>query len=163
MDSILLLLTRMWWVNKVVLIGFRQRLHPETESIILAVQDQVIATRVIESKVMRKSIPSLLQSLWYSWGNNCAPFGSLPYTCRYSILASLQFFAAVIHWHLMRFYSFQSCRISWYGHRPLSVIESPTTDILWDLRLATNCSHPSNFPDTMLYDFYQQEIYFIEI
>ena len=66
MDSILLLLTRMWWVNKVVLIGFRQRLHPETESIILAVQDQVIATRVIESKVMRKSIPSLLQSLWYS-------------------------------------------------------------------------------------------------
>ena len=60
MASILLFLTKMWWVNKVVLIGFRQHLHSETESIILAVQDQVIATRVIESKVIA------VKSLWYS-------------------------------------------------------------------------------------------------
>ena len=36
----------------------RQYLHSKTESTVLAVQDQVIATRVIEIKVMHKSIPS---------------------------------------------------------------------------------------------------------
>ena len=35
-------------------------LHSEIESTILAVQDQVLATRVIEAKVMHKSIPSLM-------------------------------------------------------------------------------------------------------
>jgi len=38
----------------------KQHLHSETESTLLAIQDQVIATRVIESKVMHKLIPSLL-------------------------------------------------------------------------------------------------------
>ena len=37
----------------------KQHLHSETESTILAIQDQVIATHVIESKVMHKSVPSL--------------------------------------------------------------------------------------------------------
>ena len=38
----------------------RQHFHSETELTILAVQDQVIATHVIEAKVMHKSIPSLM-------------------------------------------------------------------------------------------------------
>ena len=38
----------------------RQHLHSETEYTILAVQDQVIATWVIEAEVMHKSIPSLM-------------------------------------------------------------------------------------------------------
>ena len=38
----------------------RQHLHSETEYTILAVQDQVTAIRVMEAKVMHKSIPSLM-------------------------------------------------------------------------------------------------------
>ena len=66
--------------------------------------------------------------------------------------------AAVIHWHLMRFYSFQSCSRSWYSPKPPPVIESSSAKILWDFRLVTNHNHPSNRPDIKLYDFCQQEI-----
>ena len=38
----------------------QQHLHLEFESTVLAIQDQVIATRVYEAKIMNKSIPSLL-------------------------------------------------------------------------------------------------------
>ena len=47
-----------WWRNK-SFVWLKQHLHSETESIILAIQNQVIATRVIESKIMHKSVPSL--------------------------------------------------------------------------------------------------------
>ena len=63
----------------------------------------------------------------------------------------------------MRFCSFQSCSRSWYSHKPPSVIESPTAKILWNFRLVTTINHPSNHPDIVLYDFRQQQIFFIEI
>ena len=68
--------------------------------------------------------------------------------------------AAVIHRHLMRFYSFQTCSRAWYSHKPPPVIESPTAKILWDFRLVRNFKHLSNRPDTVLYDFRQ---FFIKI
>ena len=43
------------------------------------------------------------------------------------------------------------------------MIESPTAKILWDFRLVTTINHPSNCPDIVLYDFCQQQIFFIEI
>ena len=63
----------------------------------------------------------------------------------------------------MKFYSFQSCGRSWYSHKPPPVIESSIAKILWDFRLVTTHNHPSNRPDIVLYDFHQQEIFFIEI
>ena len=69
---------------------------------------------------------------------------------------------AVIHWHLMRFFSFWPCSRSWYSHKPPPVIES-TAKILWDFRLVSTLNHPSNCPDIVIYDFCQQEILFIEI
>ena len=40
-----------YWLNN--------HLHSETESTILAIQDQVIATRLIEARIMKKYIPSV--------------------------------------------------------------------------------------------------------
>ena len=48
-------------------------------------------------------------------------------------------------------------------HKPPPVIESSIAKILWDFRLVTTHNHPSNRPDIVLYDFHQQEIFFIEI
>ena len=59
--------------------------------------------------------------------------------------------AAVIHWHLMRFYSFQSRSRSWYSHKPPLVIESPTAKILWDFRLVSTLNHASKYIILTLY------------
>ena len=139
-------------------------LHSETESNILAVQDQVLATRVIEAKVMHKSIPSLMCRICGTSEETivhllaaCPILATTAYLHRHNLVA------AMIHWHLMRFYSFQSCSRSWYSHKPPPVIESSIAKILWDFRLVTTHNHPSNRPDIVLYDFHQQEIFFIEI
>ena len=42
-------------------VWLRQYLHFETESSVVAIQNQVIATGVIESKVMYKSVPSIMR------------------------------------------------------------------------------------------------------
>ena len=63
----------------------------------------------------------------------------------------------------MRFYDFQAYSKSWYCHKPLPVTESPTEKISWDFSLVTNYHHSSNCPDILLYDFCQQQIFFVEI
>ena len=142
----------------------RRHLHSETESTVLAVQDQVIATRVIEAKVMHKFIPSLMCRVCGTAEETivhllaaCPILATTAYLHRHNLVA------AVIHWHLMRFYSFQSCSRLWYSHKPSPVIESSSAKILWDFRLATSHNHPSSHPDIVLYDFRQQEIFFVEI
>ena len=86
------------------------------------------------------------------------PSQHLPRTIAYLLYHNLD-----ADWHLVTFYSFQSCSRSWYSHKPPPVIESLTAKILWDFRLVPNFNHPCNHPDIVLYDFNQQEIFFIEI
>ena len=113
---------------------------------------------------MHKSIPSLMCRVCGTAEETivhllaaCHILATTAYLHRHNLVA------AVIHWHLMRFYSFQSCSRSWYSHKPPPVIESSSAKILWDFILATSHNHPSNRHDIVLYDFRQQEIFFIEI
>ena len=142
----------------------KQHLHSETESTVLAIQDQVIATRVIESKVMHKPIPSLL----------CRECGTAEETIVHLLaacpsLATTEYFyrhnlvAAVIHWHLMKVYSFPISGRSWCTHKPPPVLETSAAKILWDFGLTTHQKHASNRPDIVLFDYKSHEILFIEI
>ena len=113
---------------------------------------------------MHKSIPSLMCRICGTVEETivhllaaCPTLATSVYLHRHNLVA------AVIYWHLMRYYSFQSCSRSLYSHKFPPVIESPTAKILWDFRLARISSHQSNRPDIVLYDFHQKEIFFIEI
>ena len=130
----------------------------------MPVQDQVIATQVIDTKVMHKSIPSLICRVCGSAEETIVhPLVARPTLATTAYLHCHNLITTVIHWHLMRLYSFQLCTRSWYSHKPLPVIESPTVKILWDIKLVTTLNHPSNHPDIVLYDFSKQELFFIEI
>ena len=113
---------------------------------------------------MHKSIPSLICRVCGSAEETmvhllavCPTLATTAYLHHHNLIA------AVIHWHLMRLYSFQLCSRSWYSHKPSPVIKSPTAKILWDFKLVTTLNDPSNHPDIVLYDFHQQEIFFVEI
>ena len=105
---------------------------------------------------MNKSIPSLMCRICGTTEETIVHLlAACPILATTAYLHCHNLVTAVIHWHLIRFYSFQSCSRSWYSHKPLPVIKSSTAKILWDFRLVTNFNHPSNRPDIVLYDFHR--------
>ena len=100
-------------------VWLKQHLHSETESTIFVIQNQVIAIRVIEAKIMHKSVASL----------NCRLCGKVeeivmhllsacPVLTPTAYLHCHNLIAAAVHWHLMRSYSFSRVSQSWCSHRP---------------------------------------------
>ena len=71
--------------------------------------------------------------------------------------------AMVVHWHLMKVYSFPTVSQSWCSHRPPPVFESSVAKILWDFSLHTVHNHSCNCPDIVLFDYQRKQIYFIEV
>ena len=142
----------------------RQHLRSETESSIIAIQNQVIATRVVESRVMHKSVPSILCRLCHEAEETivhllsaCSRLVLTAYLHRHNLVA------AVVHWHLMKVYSFPMVSQSWCSHKPPPVLESSVAKILWDFSLQTAHNHGGNRPDIVLFAYQQRQIYFIEI
>ena len=108
----------------------QQHLHSESESIIFAIQDQMIATRVYEAKIMNKKVSSL----------KCRVCGQVEETIVHllpacpALVASVYLYrhnlvAAVIHWHLSKIYSFPVRATSWFTHKPQPIIETTTAKL----------------------------------
>jgi len=145
-------------------VWLKQHLHSETESTIIAVQNQVLATRVIEARVMHKSVPSLgcrlcgqVEETIVHLLSACPVLAPTAYLHRHNLVAS------VVHLHLMNTYSFVGADQSWCSHKPPPVLESSTAKILWDFTLHTDHHHSSNRPDIVLFEYCEKRIYFIEI
>ena len=147
----------MYWLH--------QHLHSESESTLCAVQDQVIAMRVYEAKIMQKGIPNIL----------CRVCGQLEETivhflCACSALAPTLYLyrhnlvAKVLHWHLLKIYSLPLSSQSWYLHLlPLPVSENSVAKLLWDFGLVTESHDPSNRPDVVLFDYEKSVIQCFEV
>ena len=116
---------------------------------------------------MHKSVPSLLcrvcgiaEETIVHLLAGCPLLATTEYFYRHNLMA------AVIHWHLMKVYSFQTSGRSWCTHKPPPVLESSAAKILWDFGLTTHQKHASNRPDIkyiVLFDYWSCEILFIEI
>jgi len=142
----------------------KSHVHSESESTILAIQDQAISTRVIQAKIMKLNIPSVMCRLCREHEESvvhllaaCPSLAATAYLYRHNLVAG------VVHWHLMRVYGFPLCSTSWLTHRPPTVVKSSTVKILWDFSLQSASHHLSNHPDIVLFDYDQKKIYFVEI
>ena len=142
----------------------QQHLHSESESTVIAIQDQVIATRVYEAKIMNKSIPSLLcrvcgqaEETILHLLSSCPSLAVSTYLYRHNLVAS------VLHWHLSKMYSFPLRATSWFTHKPQPVVENSNAKLLWDFSLVSASHHPSNRPDIVLFDYQNKKILFIEV
>ena len=142
----------------------KSHLHSELESTILAIQDQVVAARLIEAKIMKKHLPSLMCRLC---GESEETIAHL--LTAYSSLVANEYLyqhnlvPGVIHWHLIKVYGLTVGSGSWLTHKPPPLIETAFMKILWDFGLSSIRSHPSNCPDIVLFDYSMKKIYFIEV
>ena len=142
----------------------QQHLHSESESTVIAIQDQVIATRVYEAKIMNKSIPSLLCRVCGQAEETILHLlSSCPSLAVFTYLYCHNLVASVLHWHLSKMYSFPLRATSWFTHKPQPVVENSNAKLLWDFSLVSASHHPSNRPDIVLFDYQHKKILFIEV
>ena len=142
----------------------QQHLHSESESTVCAIQDQVIATRVYEVKIMGKRLPSLMcrvcgqaEETIIHLLSSCPSLAPTAYLYRHNLVAS------VLHWHLSKIYSLPLRSTSWFTHKPMPVVENSAAKLLWDFSLISPSHHPSNRPDIVLFDYQKKHISFVEV
>ena len=120
-------------------------LHSETVSTVRAIQDQVIATRVIQAKILHMSVPTTVCRVCGQAEETivhllaaCPVLTLTAYLYRHNLVA------AVLHWHLSKVYSLPIVSKSWYSHHPPPVVESCNVKLLWDFSLVTDYTHTAN-------------------
>ena len=142
----------------------KSHVHSESESTILAIQNQAITTTVLQFKIMKMSIPSIMCRLCGEHEESvvhllaaCPSLAATAYLYRHNLVAG------VVHWHLMRLHGFLPGSSCWFTHRPPAVVESSAVKILWDFSLQSASHHLSNRPDIVSFDYDLKKIYFIEV
>ena len=128
-----------------------QYLHSESESTILAIQDQVLHTRVYEAKIMKQAVPSLMCRLCSQKEETiqhllagCSTLAATSYVSRHNLVAR------VLHWHLSHTFGLPAA-ISWFSHHPVPVVENSRVKILWDFGMHTVSPIACNRPDLTVF------------
>ena len=139
-------------------------LHSESESTIMAVQDQVLCTRVYQAKVMRCSVPTLMCRFCHAKEETlqhllagCETLAPTKYLYRHNMIAR------VVHWHLCTVFHIHLTATSWHDHHPLPVAENNRIKLLWDFGMTTDFPLCHNRPDIVVFLKQDCRILFLEI
>ena len=141
-----------------------QDLKKETESLIIAAQDQAIRTNYIKHRV-DKSTTSPLCRLCRSSSetidhilNGCPKLAQTEYKMRHDKVA------AAIHWSLCNRFGFQTSKTcKWYEHRAEKVIENDAVKILWDFHVQTDKKIEHCRLDILILKKHEKEAILIDI
>ena len=126
-------------------------LTPETESVLVAAQEQTLATNYVRNSL---------------WKIKCSPLCRLckekPETIRHIISGCKQLVGTkytnrhdkvgkYIHWNLLKDRGIEVCR-NWFEHVPEKVTECGETTIMWDSPITTDKKVCANRPDITIHD-----------
>ena len=142
----------------------QQDLKKETESLIIAAQDQAIRTNYIKH-IVDKSIASPLCRLCRSSSetidhvlNGCPKLAQTEYKMSHDKVA------AAIHWSLCNRFGFpegKACK--WYEHRAEKVMENEAVKILWDFHVQTDKNIEHCRPDILIVNKCEKEAIIVDI
>ena len=136
-------------------------MYSETESTILAVQDQVLSTRVYAAKIMRLDVPTLMCRLCSQQEETIQHLlAGCPVLAPTRYLFCHNMVARLLHWHLCSTFGLPIAA-SWHSHEPLPVVENKQIKILWDFGIHMLAAIGSNHPDTVV--FFKGGILLLEV
>lgn len=141
------------------------QLQPETEGFIIAIQDQVIATRNYRKYIIKDRAQQTdtcrrchLQSETIEHiTNGCKILTGTEYTLRHD------FVARIIHQEIAKTYKFIQEEQPYYKYTPQSVFENDTIKLYWDRTIHTDKTVTCNRPDITLTLKKEKVTYLIEI
>jgi hypothetical protein len=140
----------------------RANLKGETESLIIAAQDQALNTRYHQKHILKQPVDSKCR-LCYKGEEHVSHIVS---GC--SMLVGKQYLerhnrvATYIHWQLLKQANFNVTE-KWYQHQPRSVEENDNMVIMWDFPIITDRTIYSNRPDIVYHDKNNKKCYLIDV
>ncbi|XP_031333846.1 uncharacterized protein LOC116163856 [Photinus pyralis] len=141
------------------------QIYPETEGFILAIQDNVIATRNYRKFIIKEAIESdtcrkchqTTENIDHITGS-CKLLAGTDYTERHNAAAK------IIHQELAHKHNLiQTKRVPYYTYLPDNVLENETHRLYWDRTIYTDKTVTSNRPDITLIDKVAKQTYIIDI
>ena len=126
-------------------------LKRETESVIVAAQNQSISTNLVKAKIgksLRDSLSRVCRKVGESIDHivsGCSKLAQNEYKRRHDNLVK------IVHWKLARKCNFEAGD-KWYEHEPESVLENEDYKILWDFSLQTDHVIEARRPDLVVVD-----------
>ena len=121
-------------------------LKAETEGLIIAAQDQSLATRLYHHRIIKDGTNPLCR-LCNKYDESidhilagCPELAKTEYIKRHNNAA------AYMHWKILQYYNIKTAD-KWYEHQPETVTENETVTILWDMQVHTDRTIKANKPD----------------
>ena len=134
----------------------------ETESLIIAAQDQAIATNIIKANIHKTvkdgkcricgKFDETIQHLIAA----CPVLAKVEYIDRHNKVASF------IHWKICQEYNIE-VSAKWYTHTVQTVIETAKIKLLWDMGITTDRTVVANRPDIIILHKDTKYAYMIDI
>jgi len=123
-----------------------------------------VATRVYESKIMKKNVPSILCRICGQAEETILQLlSACPVQAGTTYVHGHNLVAHAVHYHLCQHFLLPFTAKLWLSHNPLPVCENSTMKLPWDFHLQSGSNHASNRPDIVLFTYPQERIYFFEI
>ena len=124
-------------------------LKAETEGLIIAAQDQSLATRSYHHRIIKDGtdpqcrICGRYEETIDHIISGCPKLAKTEYIHRHNKTA------AYLHWKICREYNIKTAD-KWYEHQPNTVTENDEITILWDMPLQTDREISANRPDIII-------------
>ena len=140
----------------------RGDLKRETESLIIAAQDQALATNSIKKSIHKTTENDMCRLC----GKKVESVTHIVSACQ--MLAQCEYkrwhdkVCTHVHWHLCRIKGFDTNE-KWYLHQPEKVLENEHTKILWDFNVQTDRYIEHRRPDIILIDKESRECSVIDV
>ena len=137
-------------------------LKAETESLIIAAQDQSLATRSYHHRIIKDGTDP-----------QCRLCGKYEETIDHivsgcPVLAKTEYIerhnkaAAYLHWKICRKYDIETTT-KWYEHQPKTVTDNNDVTILWDMPIHTDREIKANKPDIVIKDKKERRCMLIDV
>ena len=129
----------------------------ETESLLIAVQDNAIRTNHIEARIDKTQQNSKCRlggdrdETINHIISECSKFAQKEYKAKHDWLGKL------IHWEMCKKFRFDHTK-KWYMHNPSPVLENDTPKFLWDFNIQAGHLIPARRPDLIIIDKKKKKI-----
>jgi hypothetical protein len=137
-------------------------LKRETESLIVAAQDQALRTNHRKAKIEKDGtdpacrICKAKEETVQHIVSSCTALAQNQYKKRHDKVAT------AVHWGLCKRYNLP-CASEWYNHTPESVVENDNYKLLWDYNIYTDKIIEARRPDIVVHDKVSKECKIIDI
>lgn len=138
-------------------------LKGETESLIIAAQDQSIATNYIRQRIYGEPVSSKCRLCKQYDETIKHIMTACPILAKKEYIQRHNKVCACLHFNICRHYGIETVATNWYTHSPESVVNAKDVVVLWDSQVHTDRTVLANKPDIIVKDLKKRICYLIDV